>query len=158
MSRAGSKRLPTADQPLVIRHDAGGVRPETGKSEENFFFRGDLSSEIVPDPSRRGVEIAGPGVIAQAGPGLEDFGKRRPGQVAEGGKSSDKAVIVGNHGFNPGLLEHKLRNHDPIGIPGSPPGQVPFMGDIPAEKSALKSALLRKGLPPWRGPGAVRRF
>jgi len=79
------------------------------------------------------VEIARAGVVAEAGPGFEDGGFGRSGEGANGGKSGEETLVVGEDGGDAGLLEHDFRNPDAIGIAGGPPGERALVGMEPGE-------------------------
>jgi hypothetical protein len=63
------------------------------------------------------------------------MGERREGP--------EEPIVIRKNGLDAGLLEHELRDHDFIWVPGFSPGQVSFVKGIPAEKRVLKRSLLR---------------
>ena len=65
----------------------------------------------VPAHHRLGalVQVAGPGVVAQAAPQGEHVLHRRGGQAGQIGKAFEKAPVIRNHRVHLGLLEHDFR-------------------------------------------------
>ena len=71
-----------------------------------------------------GVQVAGAGVVAQAGPVRHDLVGTGRGQVGQGGKAFDEALEIADDGGDLGLLQHHLRQPHPVGRSRLLPGQV----------------------------------
>ena len=127
-------------------HGAGGVGAEAGQSEEGLLCGWDLSAQVLQDDLGGGVQVASPGIIPHARPEPENPLERGSGQVGERGEGLKEAIVIGKNRLDAGLLEHELRDHDFIWVPGFPPGEVSFVTGVPAEKRALEGSLLRQGV------------
>ncbi len=62
------------------------------------------------------MKITGPAVISQALPEFEHILLIRAGKGMNCRESFQKTVMIGDHGFNLGLLKHDFRNPDRIGL------------------------------------------
>ena len=78
--------------------------------------------------ARGRVQVAGAGVVAQAGPLRQHFVERGGTQVLQGRKGFQEAGEVGNHLLHLGLLEHDLRQPHAVGRAWMQPGQVVAAG------------------------------
>src|SRR5690554_2814157 len=82
------------------------------------------------------VQIAGAGIIPQAGPVAEYLVYRRFCQGVDVRKADHKSLEVGDNGGYLGLLEHDLRDPYPIRVPVIVPRQVmPAVGVVPVQKT-----------------------
>ncbi len=125
-------------------HGPGGVRTEAREAEKFLLRPGDFSAQIPADGLRRPVKIPGPRVISQSGPGLKNLLPRGTGQISQCWEKGQEALVIGDDRLHPGLLEHELRDQDPVRVPIPAPGELSSMGRIPPEKSPLESGLLRE--------------
>lgn len=122
------------------------VAAEPGKGKQALFHGRNFPFKISLDDFGRFEEMPGPGIVTQTSPGFEHFGQGGLSQRGQGWKKFQEAVIIGQDRFDPGLLQHELRNHDPIRIRLLPPRQVSPVTGIPSEKRGLKPSLLREGI------------
>ena len=74
------------------------------------------------------MQIAGAGVVTQAGPMGQHRLDRRPRQRAHIGERSEEAGVIRDHCRHLRLLQHDLRKPDPVRIAGVLPGQVMATG------------------------------
>jgi hypothetical protein len=104
------------------------------------------------DRDRAGVEVAGPCVIAEPGPLLEDGIERRRGEIGDRRPERNKAQVVVSYRRDGRLLQHDLAEPDAIGIGSDAagalprahtPGQVPRMRGIPAQHRLRINGVLR---------------
>ena len=100
---------------------------------------GQPAAVLGDDDPRRRVQVAGPGVVAEALPGLAHrrLGGRR--QVVEGRVLAQEAPVVALDPVHLGLLQHDLGDQDPVGVAGPPPGQLAPLGPVPGQQPALEA-------------------
>ncbi len=115
----------------------GRVRPHPREAAEALGIGGHLAPFPNQLPGRL-VEEAGPAVEAQPFPRFEDLVFVGGGQGGQIGEPLEKPVVVGNDPLHLGLLEHHLREPDPVGIPGLPPGQSPAVLPVPSEQGGVE--------------------
>ena len=84
------------------------------------------------------VEVAGAGVVAETFPEFEDAGQRGTGKGGGSGKSFQPTLVVGDDGFDAGLLEHDFADPDPVGVAGPAPRQVAPVAPIPGDQAAAQ--------------------
>lgn len=147
----GRQGVPEGD----AHHRAGGVRPDPGQAAEPVRVVGNT---LTGRHQLRGrlPEKPGAPVEAQALPRLQDLllpCGRQGGQIRE---AFQEAEVVGDHRLHLGLLQHDLREPDPVGIPGPAPGQVPAVRPVPAQEPVLEDAAPRLRVGP--GPGQLRHL
>src|SRR5580704_18325263 len=95
---------------------------------------------VLGDDLLRGaVEIAGAGVITEAGPKFEDVLLPGARERFDGGEASKKTVVVGNHSGDAGLLQHDFGDPDAVGIAAAAPGEIAAMAAKPGEEMRLKA-------------------
>src|SRR5690606_2684267 len=101
------------------------------------------------DDLGRPGEVAGAGVVAEAGPQVQHGVEGRRGEGLDSGRGGGEAGEVGHHRGHLGLLQHDLRQPHPVG------GDVPLPGQVlaavvvePAEQAAGELAVAGSG-----GPG-----
>ena len=73
---------------------------------------------------RRALQVARARVIAQAAPQPQHLVLRRAGERGDIGEALEKALVIGNHRGDLGLLQHDFRDPDAIGVARALPGQV----------------------------------
>ena len=138
------------------RDDAAGVRVED-RDVRPEGDRGDRPGRRSADPGERlerlhrarhlgavagdedpggPVKVPRAGIVPESLPRLQDGVQRRPGKGFHIGKFQEKTLVVGSDGFDPGLLEHDLRDPDPIRIPGLPPRHRPGRRPEPPQERA----------------------
>jgi len=127
-------------------HCSCRVGAEAGKGKQALFRGRNFPFKNSPDNFGRFEEMSSPGIVTQTGPGFEHFGQGGLSQRGQGGKKFQEAVKIREDRFDPGLLQHELRNHNPIRIRLLPPGQISPVTGIPTEKRGLKPSLLREGM------------
>lgn len=69
-------------------------------------------------------EVAGAGIVAEAGPGGKDFRLGGAGEVGRGGVAAEEALVIRDDGLDASLLEHDLGDEDRPGVGGAPPWKV----------------------------------
>ncbi len=121
------------------RHRGGGIGTDAGQRPEPFLGVGEAAAELARHHAGAGQQVAGAGVVAEAGPGGHHLGVGRRGERADrrpAGDEGGEAVADGGHG---GLLQHHLGQPDPVGIGTvggtgrQPPGQRPRGAVVPGE-------------------------
>ena len=87
-------------------------------------------------------EIARPAVIAQTLPELQELVLLHGGQGRGGRQLVQKALVIRDHRLDAGLLEHDLRDPDPVGRGALPPGEGAAHAGIPGsdERDAVLNA------------------
>ena len=117
-----------------------------------------------------GVQIARPAVITESAPCREHVLLGRLCQLGHGGELPEKALIVRDHRFHTRLLQHDLRNPDPVEIGGLPPREIALRCGEPVDegtpegsrrdqsgRTATNSAITRNSSGP-RSKAANSRF
>ena len=94
-----------------IGADAGQFAQAVERIGEGAGFRDRLGA---------GLEVAGAGVIAEAGPSRHDALLRRRREGLHGGEAFEKAQEVRFDRRDRGLLQHHLGQPDPIGVRSFP--------------------------------------
>ena len=87
----------------------------------------------------RTMQIARSLIISEALPVLQNFFEIGQGKRAEIGKPSNKAIVRRQHGCDPCLLQHDLRDPDAIGITAATKGKIPLVLPIPVDKGGAES-------------------
>ena len=138
---------------------SGGRGSDPGQFEEGLEPRGEVSAR-PHDPAGRLVQMMRAGVVAETGEMPEHGFRAGPGQIPYRGEALEEAIVVGLHGFHPGLLEHDFRDPDAIGIAGFLPGKVmASMSRLPGDDPAGKVAGCPcRNPPPDDGRTAGRRL
>ena len=85
---------------------------------------------------RGGLQVAGPGIVAQALPLAQDIVRVGRGQAGDVGEVLHPAQVVPAGGFDLGLLEHDFRHPDAVRVAGSrrAPRQVAVVRVVPGQK------------------------
>jgi hypothetical protein len=94
----------------------GGRAADAGQVGQQCRVAGKDATVFVGHPFGAGVQVAGTGVVTQAGPVRHDVFGRRLGQRDDVGKAFQEARVVTEHGGHLGLLEHDLRQPDAVGV------------------------------------------
>jgi len=84
------------------------VRAESRETKEIFFLPRKFPVKIPFYGLGSGMEMPGPGIVAQSGPDFEHLWKGRLGQVRTGWEEFQEAIKIGEDRLHPGLLEHEL--------------------------------------------------
>ena len=113
---------------------AGGIIPHAGECPHLFPRAGKLSLILLRQLHRSPPEVRCTAVVAQPLPALVDLLLRRFRQCLYRGKLRQKPLVVAFHRLHTGLLQHDLRQPDPIRLPILPPGQFPCMAGIPRQQ------------------------
>src|SRR5690606_16208443 len=74
----------------------------------------EFAAMLRDDDFRRLVQVARAGVVAQAGPQVQDFIFRRVGQGLDGGQGCHEPIEITEYGGDLGLLQHDFRNPHPV--------------------------------------------
>ncbi len=119
---------------------AGRVSADAGKGLQHGHGIGDAAVVHGDDGSCRRLEVAGPGVIAQALPRSEDMLLVGAGQRGEVWKLKEETVEIRNDCADLRLLEHRFADEDVIRVGEraqlDTPRQCPAGAVVPAEKLA----------------------
>lgn len=129
-------------------HRAGGVGAKAGEGGEGGGVGGEAAVVQFEDGPGGFLEVADAVVVAEALPGLEEFGfggGGEGGEVGEGGEEALKAAVLSDS-RDGGLLEHDLGDEDGVGIGGAAPGVVLAVGLKPAEEGAAEGAGVAAGV------------
>ena len=103
--------------PLAARQRqdrAGGRAPDAGQRHHRLEARREIPAVLLTAPSRAGLQVARPRVIAQARPQMQHLVLRRRGERLEVGKARHEALEIRDHGGHLGLLQHHLGHPHPI--------------------------------------------
>ena len=90
---------------------------------------------------RAGLQVARPGIVAEARPFPHHLFVFRRGQIGHGGPAAGESLEIGFDGGDPRLLQHDFRQPHPVGVGRfgaagrHAPGQVPRMAVVPGEQS-----------------------
>ena len=116
----------------------GGIGADAGQSAKTLFARGELTAVPLDHDAGASVQIAGAGVIAEAGPGLEHVVERRRRQRPEIGPARQKACVIGPDRLDRGLLQHDFGQPDAIRIGAlsrrRAPRQLAAMAVVPGQQ------------------------
>ena len=80
------------------------------------------------------MEITRAGVVTEPSPTFEDVFAVRSREGFDVGESFKKSFVVGNHGFDAGLLQHRFGNPDRIRVARLSPRQVSMSGVVPGKQ------------------------
>ena len=109
-----------------------------GKSRKAVFACRNFAAVPLDHDAGAGVQIAGAGVIAEAGPGLEHVVERRRRQRPNIGPARQKARVIGPDRLDRGLLQHDFGEPDAIRIGAlarrRAPRQLAAMAVVPGEQ------------------------
>jgi len=108
------------------RDRGGGRAADAGQLSDPA---GGAGKSVRANLPRRLVEIAAARVVAQPAPQPQHLVLGSLRKPLDAGESREKALVVGNHGRDLGLLQHDLREPDAVRIarslPGKPAAAVP---------------------------------
>ncbi|CUJ29983.1 Uncharacterised protein [Achromobacter xylosoxidans] len=105
--------------------DGGGGRAaDAGQGGDGFGAGGEVAIPVARDLLGAAVQVAGAGVVAQAGPVGHHVFLGGGGQRGHVGKALQEAFVVGDHRGHLRLLQHDLGEPDAVGIPGVLPGEI----------------------------------
>jgi len=157
-------------QDIAVDNHAGLVESDTGDRRGSIIADPGQPAEqavvigkraALDDLAGRGAQVAGPGVIAQAAPGSEQFGFAGFGQRRHRGEAFQETLVVGNDHGDARLLEHDFRDPDAIGITRPAPRQRPAGALVPLPEAVANGALVARfhtdEAPGFRPAGRGRR-
>ena len=121
------------------QYGRGDVIPDSRKCPKILPAIGDAAGAVLDQHSGGAVQVARPGVIAQAFPKLENVLQVGAGQFAQGREALDKPPVVGQGRVDLGLLQHHFGNPDAVRVARLPPGQRPPVVLIPGEQPAAQA-------------------
>ncbi len=119
-----------------------GVRTESRESLQGRGVRRQFSVMVRHDPVCRAPEISRPRVIAQAGPCRQHALFARAGEARHIGEAREELLVSGLHRRDGGLLEHHLRDPDPVGIGDPTPGERTLLLAVPGQKLSADDSSL----------------
>jgi hypothetical protein len=103
---------------------AGGGAANAGEGLDRLQGRRKVAAMAILEQAGGAVEVAGPGVVAQAGPVAEHLIRLGRRQVRQTGEAGHEALEIGDDRRDLGLLEHDLGDPDPVGAGVALPGQI----------------------------------
>ena len=106
------------------RNRASGGQADTRQFGEFFHVAGEFAAVFGHHDLRGLLQVARPGVVAQARPQVQHFIFRRGGQGFDRRQGGHEPVEVVEHGADLGLLQHDLRHPHPVRRDALLPGQV----------------------------------
>ena len=89
------------------------------------------------------MELPRPPVVAEAGPECQHLVDGRSRKLVDAREAVQEALVIGQHGFHPGLLQHDLGHPDAIRILRAAPGQIAPVAVEPGEQIAPEGGLGR---------------
>jgi hypothetical protein len=110
------------------------VGADTRKGERLLFGLGENAVMFRDDFLGGFLEIACTRVLTKTSPKAKHFLRRRFGEGFDGGKTFQKALVVGNSGDDAGLLQHDFREPNAVGIFVAAPGEIALELREPSEK------------------------
>ena len=114
------------------KHRRSNIVPHARKIFKPLVIIRNNTTHITDHNTGSLVEISGSGIIPKALPGLKHGFKVCGGKVSKIRPGFHEPEIVGDHGFDLGLLEHNLGDPHAVqrGIPA--PGKLPAIVPVPA--------------------------
>jgi len=97
------------------------------------------------------MQVARPGVIAEARPVLDDGIDRRRGKRLHIGKTGQKSGVIRDHGADLSLLQHDLGQPDAVRVLRPLPGQVVAPGGLLPGDQVFGKTVLGGQILPRRG-------
>ncbi len=109
----------------------GGVIAAAGEGP-NFLQRaGKGRAWALRDLPGRPVKMAGPRVVTEPLPFVQDIILLRGGEGGQVGKTLQPANETRRHRGDRGLLQHHFRDHDGVRITSLPPGEIASLFPVP---------------------------
>ena len=105
-------------------HRTGRGTADAGQCKQGLERRREYAAVQIPDQARRAVEIAGTGVVAEPGPEGHQTILRGLGKVRHRRELRDETLEIGDHDRDLRLLQHDLRDPDPVRRRVALPGQI----------------------------------
>ena len=120
------------------RDGGRGIGADAGQIAKVLFACRDLTAVPLDYGAGAGVQIAGAGVIAETGPGLEHLFERCRRQRPDIGPARQKARVIGPDRLDCGLLQHDFGQPDAIRLGAlarrRPPRQPAAMAVVPGQQ------------------------
>ena len=139
---------------------ARGIGSNPGKRAKPLDVLREQTAMIGTDDLRRAVQIAGAGVISEAGPGRHHILGRRRRKAAYGRPSAGEIQKIGDHRGHDGLLKHDFRQPHMIGRrqlgPAPPPGKRAAVPVIPGKYPRCRKVSLIHGAETGTAPMPVQ--
>jgi hypothetical protein len=131
-----SHDVPVHAGPRLAERDArdGGGRVGANPGELGKLVRGPGQIAGRRGRLRQEMQVAGPGVVAESLPELQDLrftGGREGRKIGKGGHPAHE---VGQHRRHLGLLEHELAHDGPVGGRRLAPRQAPAIRPVPGQQ------------------------
>ncbi len=120
------------------RDRARGIAADTRKRPESVDLRRNSPVQLGDHPAGQSMKVGGPPIVSKTLPALPHHPR------GGGGEGVDVRVLVeeaGVEALDPadlGLLEHELRNEDPVRVAGPAPGQVATVLPEPGHDEATE--------------------
>ena len=153
---AGDIRVDDRRRPIIRKRNDRARRVAAHAGQRGNVlqgFRKDPAALVADDPGCP-VQVARPGVVAEAFPGSQDVFLGSIRQRAHVGETFEPAAVVIQHSGNLRLLEHEFTHQHGVRIAGAPPGQVAAVLGEPFDQCGLECAPIFWFLE----TGAVARF
>ncbi len=126
---------------------AGGRATDAGEGLQGLDVLGDDAGMALDDELGGSMEVAGSGVIAEAGPEVEYLIEVGGGEGVDGRETRHKTFVVRHDGGDLGLLEHDFGDPDSVRGGVLLPGQLfAAVGIEPGEESRGERFGGRRGL------------
>ena len=114
------------------------IGADAGEFQQLRLVLGEQAAMVRRHDTRAFVQVSGPGVVAQPGPGLEHVIKGRRRQIGELRPARHKIAKIGFYGSHRGLLRHDFAEPDVVRIRLTAalgaPGQIAALGIVPGQK------------------------
>ncbi len=114
----------------------GCVAADSREITNRFRVSWECAAMFFHDGNGRGAKISGARIVAEPLPGVENVVFRSGGQRREIGESPEPLIIIRDDRGDLGLLEHKFRDEDRVGIGRVPPGKIAAIFAVPGKESA----------------------
>ena len=127
----------------------GGVGADSRQAAQVLLVVGEPSAQVAGDDGGAAQQVARPGVVSEALPGVQHLVGGGGGQRRDVGPAGQEVVVVGDDRRHACLLEHDLAEPYAIGVGGGagrrPPWQRAPVAVVPSQQAAAEGG----------GPGNV---
>ena len=110
--------------------------PGSARSDAESLGKRPPKSES--DALRRGVQVSGAGIVAEALPQLEHLVLVRVREICDSRESLEESRVIARDGLCARLLEHDFGQPDAIGIARAAPRKVAPLNVVPVEQKFIQ--------------------